>query len=219
MAFKSVVGRVGKHGSKSLSFYFKVSVFKLNPNISRQSNITKKKSDNNQIIAWGSARVTDKGVRCKEDLTVLGSPVAEKIIPKKSEKDKQKFRTKRQPWARRFRSLHEGAEQGLGPHRIRMQKELHNLQGPVQNKNARPLVHKLLRVSTHWQQIYKPSVRPFCVWPHTSTPRKPVLWAMEMCINIRWQRDQTTLNTMYCFLKTNLWHMENLQDHEALQNN
>lgn len=57
--------------------------------------------------------------------------------------------------------------------------KLHNLWGPVPNKNAGPLVKKLLRISRWWQQRSKPSMSPsqsqkLC--SHTGCiPSKPAL--------------------------------------------
>lgn len=43
------------------------------------------------------------------------------------------------------------------------QYQIHNLQDPVQSKNAKILVQKLLRISKQWEQSIKSSVRYFWV--------------------------------------------------------
>ena len=146
---------------------------------------------------------------CEEDLTIWSSQVVEKIISKNSE-EKKNSEERDNHGPRRFRSLHEGGEQWLGPQRIYKQNQLHNFQGPVQNKNAGPLLEKLWRISTQQQQINKPSVRPFWVGalcdftghismkPALSTSYVERVWA-----NVTWPKDQTTLKIMFCFLKTN----------------
>lgn len=77
---------------------------------------------------------------------------------------------------------------------------LHNLQGPVQNGNAKLLVQKLLRIPWQWQQSIKTSVWPF--WaeaPHDCIgckSMKPDLLVSLSSVYYAWKW-KDTFNTLW----------------------